>query len=98
MITNIILILTSIYAWYLIIKEIIWLHKFCNRWLYVYKNKSHSHQHILMLILMLLYWIIMNWLALYDSNHYIMSFIYNLLLIPLVVRHLYLERINNLNN
>jgi len=98
MITDIVLIWTIIYSWYLIIKEIIWVNKFCRRNLYVYWSKKHSNHHILILILLLIYWLTMNMITLYESDHYIISFVYNLLLVPAVVKHLYLERVNNLNN
>ena len=89
------LIITANYALYLMIKEILWLRSFCKRGVYVYEDKKHSQQHITMVILLILYLLLMNWISLYEWHHYIIAFLYNLLIVPITIKHIESERLTN---
>jgi len=98
MLSDWVLIITAWYAIYMIVKESLWLKAFCKRWLYVYNNQKHSQQHLAMLVFLGVYLLLMNWITLYEGEHYIIAFIYNLLLVPITVNHIEMERLSNKEN
>ena len=88
------LIVTAIFAAYVLLQEAYWILSFRNRWLYVYLNEFHSYQHLLIVMFLLTYWLAMNvWFVLHWDHTWI-AFVYNLLLVPITVKHLREERLH----